>query len=200
MKKPLYPFFVDYAIPKNAKEALLRQKAKVIWLVGLPSAGKSTIAQGLEKKLYQEGFLTQLLDGDHLRTGLSQDLSFLAADRIENIRRVAEVAKLFLDCGVVTLASFICPTHDLQTLAKKIIGEEHLIEVFIECPLAVCEARDVKGLYAKARAGEISDFTGISSPFEPPTHPQIVIHTAEESPEQSIDRLYRLVKPLFIYS
>ncbi|MEM9982606.1 MAG: adenylyl-sulfate kinase [Bacteroidota bacterium] len=195
----MYPIF-NQVVPKNAKEALLTQRAKVIWLVGLPSAGKSTIARGLEKKLYEDGILTQLLDGDDLRTGLTKDLNFLARDRTENIRRVAEVAKLFLDCGIVTLASFICPTHDIQALAKTIIGEKHLIEVFIKCPLTVCEARDVKGLYAKARAGEISNFTGISSSFEPPTHPQIVIHTAEESPEQSIDRLYRLVKPLFIYS
>ncbi|MFN3940108.1 MAG: adenylyl-sulfate kinase [Chitinophagales bacterium] len=191
----IHPIF-HRLLQRADKEALLKQKAKVIWLTGLSGSGKSTIAEALEKKLHQQGYLTMLLDGDNIRSGINKNLRFSDADRIENIRRIAEVSKLFLNCGVVTMNSFVSPTKEIRALAKEIIGEENFIEVYISAPLEVCEARDVKGLYAKARRGEIPDFTGITSPFEPPANPALEIPTHLQSIEESVAQLYAFILPI----
>ena len=146
-------------------------------MVGLSGSGKSTLAKSFEKYLHDNGKLTQILDGDNIRTGLNANLGFSGEDRKENIRRVAEVARLFADCGVITICSFISPTVSIREMSRKIIGEDVYHEVFVECPIDVCETRDVKGLYAKARKGEIKNFTGIDSPFEDPINPSLTINT-----------------------
>jgi adenylylsulfate kinase len=176
------------------KEALLNQKARVIWFMGLSGAGKSTLAMHLEKALHQKGFLTQALDGDNLRGGLNNNLGFSEEDRLENIRRAAEVAKLFVNCGIIVIASFICPTQSTQAMVRKIVGED-FVEIFVDCPLEVCEERDVKGLYAKARAGIIKNFTGIDSPFEAPESPDLVIKTHLQSLEQCIEQIQDFILP-----
>jgi adenylylsulfate kinase len=153
-------------------------------MVGLSGSGKSTLATALENSLHKEGYLTQLLDGDNLRVGINNNLTFSPEDRIENIRRAAEAAKLFMNAGVVTICSFISPVKEIRTMAKAIIGEGYT-EVFVECPIEICEKRDVKGLYAKARRGEIKDFTGVSAPFDPPSNPDIRVNTAEQTLEES---------------
>ncbi|KOY87520.1 adenylylsulfate kinase [bacterium 336/3] len=187
----IYPTTV---LERPQKEILLQQKACVIWLMGLSGAGKSTLSHHLAQKLHQEGFLTQSLDGDNLRTGLNSNLGFSEADRLENIRRAAEVAKLFLNCGIIVIASFICPTQATQNMVRDIVGAD-FVEIFINCPLEICEARDVKGLYAKARAGVIKDFTGIDSPFEAPQSPELIINTHLNSLEECIEQIYELVLP-----
>jgi adenylylsulfate kinase len=167
----------DSLLKQEDKEKLLQQRALVVWMVGLSGSGKSTLARALENTLYQEGYLTQILDGDNLRSGVNSNLGFGSADREENIRRAAEVARLFADCGVVAICSFISPTERLRAMARDIIGEDRYFEVFVNCPLEVCEQRDVKGLYARARRGEIPDFTGISAPFEEPAEAGLVLRT-----------------------
>jgi len=181
--KNIYPIF-DTIRTKEDKEALLKQRALVIWMVGLSGSGKSTLARALENTLHEKGYLTQLLDGDNLRVGLNNNLTFSAGDRKENIRRAAETAKLFMNAGLITICSFISPVEEVREMAKEIIGEGYT-EIFIECPLEICEQRDVKGLYAKARSGEIPNFTGISAPFEAPTHPDIKVNTSDQSLEES---------------
>lgn len=176
------------------KEQLLRQRARIIWLMGLSGAGKSTLSIHLEKELHQKGFLTQTLDGDNLREGLNNNLGFSEEDRLENIRRAAEVAKLFVNCGIVVIASFICPTRSIQAMVRKIAGED-FIEVFVDCPLEVCEQRDVKGLYAKARAGQLKNFTGIDSPFEAPESPDLVIKTHIKPLDECVEILQNFVLP-----
>jgi adenylylsulfate kinase len=171
----IFPIF-DTILSLTDKEKLLRQRSIVVWLVGLSGSGKSTLARGLENALHEKGYLTQLLDGDNLRSGINSNLSFTEDDRVENIRRAAEVSKLFANCGIITICSLISPTHKVRSMARSIIGEKY-VEVFINCPLEVCESRDVKGLYKKARAGEIKNFTGIDSPFEVPENPELEIHT-----------------------
>lgn len=178
----IYPIF-DTILQKKQKEELLGQQGKVIWMVGLSGSGKSTLARAAEHILHQKGRLSMLLDGDNLRTGVNKNLGFSEEDRTENIRRAAEVAKLFANCGVITICSLISPTKEIREMAKSIIGENYF-EVYIDCPLEVCEQRDVKGLYAKARRGEIKDFTGISSPFDPPQHPDLRLKTYEQSVEE----------------
>ena len=172
----IHPIF-DQILEKADKEKLLGQKGLVIWMVGLSGSGKSTLAKSFEKHLHQNGKLTQILDGDNLRTGLNADLGFSEQDREENIRRVAEVAKLFAHCGVITICSFISPTESIRKMSRNIIGESLYHEVFVACPVDVCETRDVKGLYAKARKGEIKNFTGIDAPFENPVAPSLTINT-----------------------
>lgn len=179
----IYPIF-NTTLSKSDKEGLLKQRGLVIWMVGLSGSGKSTLATALENSLHQEGYLTQLLDGDNLRVGINNNLSFSPEDRKENIRRAAETAKLFMNAGLVTICSFISPVEEIRTMAKAIVGDGYT-EVFVECPIEVCEERDVKGLYAKARSGEIKDFTGISAPFDPPAHPDIKVNTAEQTLEES---------------
>ncbi len=191
----IHPIF-HRILQRTDKEQLLNQTARVIWLTGLSGSGKSTIAEGLEKKLYKNDFLTQILDGDNIRTGINKNLGFSELDRLENIRRIAEVSKLFLNCGIITVNSFVSPTNDVRELAKEIIGEKDFVEIFINCPLEICEQRDVKGLYAKARKGEIKDFTGISSPFEAPIAPSLEIKSNELSIEESIESIFSFILPL----
>lgn len=168
------------AIARRDRERLLGQRGAVVWLTGLSGSGKSTIARELETRLYARGRLCCVLDGDNLRHGLCADLGFSAADRQENIRRLAHVAALFVDAGVLVLTAFISPFRADRALARTLLGADFL-EVFVDAPLATCEARDPKGLYRKARAGEIREFTGISSPYEPPERPELVLPTGERS-------------------
>jgi adenylylsulfate kinase len=191
----IHPIF-HRILQRADKENLLKQNAKVIWLTGLSGSGKSTIAEGLEKKLHSQNFFTQLLDGDNIRAGINNNLGFSDADRLENIRRIAEVSKLFLNGGIITINSFVSPTNDVRSLAKKIIGENDFVEVFVNCPLEVCEQRDVKGLYAKARMGEIKDFTGITSPFEAPASPELEIKSNELSIEESVEKVFNFILPI----
>lgn len=183
MADHIYPIF-DQTIKKEEKEELLDQHAVVIWMVGLSGSGKSTLAKSLENNLHKMKHLTQLLDGDNLRSGISNNLGFSNEDREENIRRTAEIAKLFANCGVITICSLISPTREIREMAKEIIGSDLYYEVFINCPLEVCEERDVKGLYAKARKGEIENFTGIDAPFEVPEDPQLELHTDKMDVEE----------------
>ena len=175
----IYSVF-DEILSKEEKEKMLKQKAKVLWLTGLSGSGKTTIAKVLERDLHLQGFLTQLLDGDNIRAGINNNLGFSEEDRTENIRRIAEVSKLFINCGVITINCFVSPTEQIRNQAKAIIGEENFIEIFINTPLEVCEARDTKGLYAKARKGEVNNFTGISAPFEDPQTPSIKVETENQ--------------------
>ena len=191
----IYPV-LDKIVQKETKEKLLKQKAKVFWMTGLSGSGKSTIAIGVEKELHKRGYLTQILDGDNVRSGISNNLGFSGDDRTENIRRISEVSKLFLNCGIITINSFVSPTIKIREQAKQIIGAENFIEIFINAPLEICENRDVKGLYKKARNGEIENFTGINAPFEAPLNPEIEIKTAELSVEQSIQKLLENILPL----
>lgn len=177
------------------KEQRLKQKAKVLWMTGLSGSGKTTIGLGLEQELFKRGFLVMLLDGDLVRTGINNNLRFTVEDRKENIRRIAEVSKLFVGCGIVTINCFISPTDEIRRMAKNIIGEEDFLEVFINAPLEVCETRDIKGLYAKARRGEIPEFTGISSPFDIPPDPDLVLKTDRMSVEESIQCALEFILP-----
>jgi len=194
----IYPIF-DTLLKREQKEKLNQQRAVVIWMVGLSGSGKSTLARSLENNLFEMGYLTKLLDGDNLRSGINSNLGFTDEDRTENIRRAAEVSKLFADCGVVTICSLISPTAAIRSMAREVIGEELFYEVFINCPLEVCEQRDVKGLYAKARKGEIKKFTGIDAPFENPTKPSLEIrtdlHSIEECQAQLLDEILPRIKP-----
>lgn len=195
----IYPIF-DRLLQRTAKEKLLNQKAKALWLTGLSGSGKSTIAQKLEAILYKEGFKTQVLDGDNIRSGLNNNLDFTVEGRKENVRRIAEVSKLFVDSGLVTINCFISPTTEIRNFAKSIIGEEDFLEVFINAPLSVCEDRDVKGLYKKARSGEIKNFTGIDSPYEAPQNPALEIKTDNLSVDQSAQIIFDFILPLIKYS
>ncbi|MBQ9286303.1 MAG: adenylyl-sulfate kinase, partial [Bacteroidaceae bacterium] len=161
----IYPIF-DKMMTRADKEQLLRQRGMMIWFTGLSGSGKSTIALGVERELHQRRLLCRILDGDNIRTGINAGLGFSAADRRENIRRIAEVGKLFVDTGIITLAAFVSPTNEYRQMARDIIGTDDFYEVYVSTPLEECERRDVKGLYARARRGEVKDFTGISAPFE----------------------------------
>jgi len=185
----IHPIF-DKILGRDEKESFLNQRAKVLWFTGLSGSGKSTVAQHLEKRLFSEGFFIQLLDGDNIRTGINKNLGFTLEDRNENIRRISEVSKLFLNAGVICLNSFVSPTIEIRNAAKEIIGEKDFIEVFVNTPLEICEQRDVKGLYKKARAGEIKGFTGIDSPYEAPVNPEVEIKTENQSIEESVDQIY----------
>jgi adenylylsulfate kinase len=189
-------FFSDNKpVGRADKEHRLKQKAKVLWMTGLSGSGKTTIGLELEKELYRRGFLVMLLDGDLVRTGINNNLRFSVEDRKENIRRIAEVSKLFVSCGIVTINCFISPTDEIRTMAKEIIGQDDFLEVFVSAPLEICETRDVKGLYAKARKGEIQEFTGISSPFDIPPDPDLVIKTDVMSVEASVQCALDFVLP-----
>lgn len=188
----IHPIF-DSTLGRKEKEALLEQKAAVLWLTGLSGSGKSTIAKNLEKSLHAKGYMVKLLDGDNIRSGINGDLGFSVEERKENIRRVSEIAKLFLDAGVICIVSFISPTVEIRKMAAKIIGEDDFYEVYVNCPLEVCEERDVKGLYKKARAGLIPDFTGIHSPFEASVHPAVELKTDKMSVEAGVALLERFV-------
>jgi adenylylsulfate kinase len=183
----IYP--IKTKVSQAQRQKLLNQHATVIWFTGLSGSGKSTLAVQLEAQLHALGFKTYLLDGDNIRAGLNRDLTFTDEGRIENIRRIGEVSKLMLDAGVIVLSAFISPFQSDRAHVKNIVGEHNYIEVFVDAPLAVCEARDVKGLYKKARAGEVKNFTGIDSPYEPPVSPDIHIPTHELSLDESIAKL-----------
>ncbi len=189
----IYPIF-DRMLTRADKERLLGQRGVMLWFTGLSGSGKSTLAVALERELHRRGLLCRLLDGDNIRTGINSNLGFSAADRRENIRRIAEVAKLFVDTGIITLAAFISPTEELRRLARHIIGPDDFKEIYVATPLEVCEARDVKGLYAKARRGEVSHFTGISVPFEVPADPALTLDTSQLSVEQGVEQLLQLLR------
>jgi adenylylsulfate kinase len=190
----IFPIF-DKVVDRKNKESLLKQKGIVIWMTGLSGSGKTTLAVGLEKYLHDKGYLAYILDGDNVRSGINSDLGFSEKDRNENIRRIAEVSKLLVNCGVITINSFVSPTEDLRQLAKTIIGAKDFCLVYVNTPLAVCEKRDTKGLYAKARKDEIKDFTGISAPFEEPESADIEIRTDKHNYEECLKQLVDFVLP-----
>ncbi len=192
MAENIYPVF-DRIYDRKVKEEILRQSAKVIWFTGLSGSGKTTLAANLEKELFFRRFFCQVLDGDNIRAGINNNLGFSKEDRMENIRRIAEVSKLLINTGMITLCSFISPTNEIRTLAKSIIGENDFVEVFLNPPLEVCEQRDTKGLYKKARAGLIKDFTGISSPFEAPENPDLEIDTSTTTIKDSVDMIFNAI-------
>ena len=194
LSENIFPVF-NKIISKEKKEKLLNQKGKVVWLTGLSGSGKTTIALQLEKELFKLGFVVQILDGDNIRAGINNNLSFSENDRNENIRRIAEVSKLFLNCGIITINCFVSPTIIMRQSAKKIIGKENYYEIFINADLETCEKRDVKGLYKKARNGEIKNFTGIDSKYEKPINPSLVIKTSQLSIDQSIEIILKNVLP-----
>ena len=170
-------------------------RPKLVWLTGLSGSGKSTLASGLESYFFEKGLHTYILDGDNVRDGLNNDLDFSDESRKENIRRISEVSKLFLDAGVLVFTAFISPFEEDRNSAKRLVGEDNFIEVHVDCPLEVCEERDVKGLYKKARAGLIKNFTGISSPFEEPKNPDIRVNTAQDSLEKCLKQIIEKIEP-----
>nr|WP_176212745.1 adenylyl-sulfate kinase [Clostridium acidisoli] len=176
------------SVKRSDREKLLKQKGILLWLTGLSGSGKSTVATMLEQKLNDAGKLTYLLDGDNVRHGLNSDLGFSKEDRIENIRRIAELSKLFVDAGIITIATFISPFIKERVKVKDLL-ESDFVEIYVDCPLEICEKRDPKGIYKKARNGQIKDFTGIDSPYEKPINPDIVIHTEENSLEECVDKI-----------
>ncbi len=181
-------------VTRESRAQAKGQKPAVLWFTGLSGAGKSTIANLVEKRLLADGKHTYLLDGDNVRHGLNRDLGFTEADRVENIRRVGEVAKLMADAGLIVLVSFISPFRAERDMARALMAEGEFFEIHVATPLAVAEARDVKGLYAKARAGQLKNFTGIDSPYEAPLAPEIVIDTALLRPEEAADRIVAALK------
>jgi len=195
----IHPVF-DKVMSRAEKEILLQQHAYVIWMTGLSGAGKTTIAQGLEIELSKRGFLTQILDGDNIRSGINNNLGFSDNDRRENIRRIAEVSKLFLDCGIICINSFISPSNEIRKIAYDIIGRHNVIEVYVNAPLEVCETRDVKGLYKKAREGKIKDFTGIDSPFHAPLIPEIELRTNLLGINECIEQSLNYILPLITFN
>lgn len=190
MKENIHPIF-DRLLQRSDREQRLGQRSRALWLTGLSGSGKSTIAQALERKLHNEGFFAQVLDGDNIRSGINNNLSFSSEDRQENIRRIAEISKLYVNTGIITINSFISPTIVIRQEAKDIIGATDFTEVYINTPLEVCEARDVKGLYKKARSGEIKGFTGIDAPYEAPIHPDVEVKTDGQSIEESVNIIYQ---------
>ena len=193
-QKHIYPIF-DKMLTRMDKERLLKQHGLMLWFTGLSGSGKSTIAIALERELQAHGLLCRILDGDNIRSGINNNLGFSEEDRVENIRRIAEVGKLFVDTGIITLAAFISPNNKLREMAASIIGKDDFLEIYVSTPLEVCEQRDVKGLYAKARRGEIKEFTGISAPFEAPRHPALTLDTSALSIEECVGQLLALILP-----
>ncbi|HEY8934328.1 MAG TPA: adenylyl-sulfate kinase [Cyclobacteriaceae bacterium] len=189
----IYP--ISTKVSKEQREKLFNQKTNLIWFTGLSGSGKSTLAVQLEAQLFERGFKTYLLDGDNIRAGINKDLSFTDEGRVENIRRIGEVAKLMLDSGVIVLSAFISPFNADREQVKNIVGADNYIEVFVDTPIEVCEQRDVKGLYKKARAGEIKNFTGIDSPYEKPEKPNVIVPTDKMSVNDSLDLLLNFVLP-----
>ena len=180
---------------RPAKEVYLKQRGKVIWFTGLSGSGKTTLASALEKRLFELNYFCQILDGDNVRSGINKNLRFTEEDRMENIRRIAEVSKLFMNCGIILICAFISPTNEMRSMAREIIGEEDFLEVFIDTPLEVCEQRDPKGLYKKARAGEIPNFTGISAPFEIPSNPFMTVDNTNPKIEENVREMLKKIIP-----
>jgi adenylylsulfate kinase len=189
----IFPHF-DQMISREFRENKLGQRSKVIWLTGLSGSGKSTIGLALEKRLFQENFVAQLLDGDNIRSGINKNLGFSEEDRRENIRRIAEIAKLYLSSGIITINSFISPTAETRKIAKEIVGDADFLEIYINAPMATCESRDVKGLYKKARAGEIQGFTGVNQAYEEPENPALELRTDLLSVDEAVDILFTFLK------
>lgn len=181
--------------PRGDREAHLRQRAAAVWLFGLSGSGKTTLANALDRRLAAEGFTSFVLDGDNVRTGLNQGLGFSDSDRRENIRRVAEVSRLFVHAGIIVINAFITPRRELRELARGIIGGDDLLEVFVAASFETCAARDPKGLYARAATGAVPAFTGRDSAFEPPDHAHLTVDTEAESPGESLERLFAFVRP-----
>jgi len=182
------------SVTRERREQLNGHKSVLLWLTGLSGSGKSTLSHAVEEELYQRGCRTYVLDGDNVRHGLCSDLGFQEVDRRENIRRVGETAKLFVEAGVVTLTAFISPFIDDRTRVRSMFPHGNFLEVFCDCSLAVCEQRDVKGLYQKARKGDIKNFTGINSPYEPPVKPELVIQTEKQTLQESVELVIRMLE------
>ena len=198
-QKNIFPQ-IEGLIKKDQKEAFLNQKAVVVWMTGLSGAGKTTIASHIDKELNKKGYFTQIFDGDYIRDGLNSDLDFTIKGRTENIRRIAEVSKLFVNCGVIVFSCFVSPTKKMRDLAKSIIGAENFIEVYVNSPLAVCEERDTKGLYAKARNGEINNLTGVNAIYEAPISPDVELKTDVLTIEKTVEKLINYILPKITYS
>ncbi len=179
----------DYQVSKSDRQRLNQHASCIVWFTGLSGSGKSTLANGVESRLFEKGIRTYVLDGDNIRFGLNNNVDFSNEGRRENIRRIGEVAKLFVDAGIVVLTAFISPFREDRDRVRKLVSNGEFIEVFVDCPLTVCEKRDVKGLYQKARNGEIPDFTGISSPFEAPVKPELTIATAETTIADAVEQI-----------
>lgn len=181
----IYPVF-DKIVSRKEKEQLLHQRSKVIWFTGLSGSGKTTLATALERYLFNHGYLSQVLDGDNIRSGINNNLGFSNEDRIENIRRIAEISKLLVNSGVICICAFVSPTEETRKIVRDIVGNDDFLEIYVSTPLEVCESRDTKGLYQKARAGMIKDFTGISAPFELPHGAVLSIDTSSKSVEECL--------------
>jgi adenylylsulfate kinase len=195
LEEHIHPIF-EQLLQREEREQRLRQRSKVAWLTGLSGSGKSTVAKMLERRLFVEGFFPQVLDGDNIRNGINNNLNFSETDRLENIRRIAEISKLYLHSGVICINSFISPSQAMRDLARDIIGPDDFLEIYINAPIEVCEARDVKGLYQKARAGLIKGFTGIDDPYEAPQNPALEIRTDQMSVEAAAERVLSFLRPL----
>jgi len=186
--------FHNYVVSREARNRQYKQTSFILWFTGLSGSGKSTIANVVEQELFKKGFKTYTLDGDNIRSGINKGLGFSEEDRHENLRRIAEVGKLFVDAGIITIGAFVSPLKKDRELVKNIIGEEDFVEIFVNTSLAECERRDVKGLYKKARAGEIKNFTGINAPYESPQNPDILIETEKESIEEAVKKVITFVE------
>lgn len=186
-------FRQDYQITKEKRNKLNNHNSFLIWFTGLSGSGKSTIANALELKLHQQGIHTYTLDGDNIRKGINKDLNFSAEDRTENIRRIAEISNLFIDAGVIVLSAFVSPYRKDRNNIKNTVGSSNFVEVFVNTSVEECERRDVKGLYKKARLGKITNFTGISAPYEEPINPDIVIKTEELSIDEAVEKIIKII-------
>ncbi|KPQ08610.1 MAG: adenylylsulfate kinase CysC [Algoriphagus marincola HL-49] len=184
-----------FKVSQSQRTKRLNQSPKLFWFTGLSGSGKSTLANAVEAELFEKGYLTFSLDGDNIRTGINKDLGFSDADRVENIRRIAEVAKLMMDAGLVVVSSFISPFRQEREMIAELVGPGNFVEIFVDCPIEVCEQRDVKGLYKKARAGIIKNFTGIDSPYEKPLNPAVHIHSEKEELEESVQKVLEVILP-----
>ena len=193
MTDHIHPIF-DRLVSRNEKELFLNQRASVFWFTGLSGSGKSTIAEAVERELFNKGHLVQVLDGDNIRTGICNNLSFSLEDRKENIRRISEVSKLMIGAGIISLNSFVSPTNEIRAYAKSIIGEADFHLIYVKASVETCESRDVKGLYEKARAGIIKGFTGIDSPFDEPDDVQLILDTESETKEESVKKAVAYIK------
>ena len=195
MVSNIHPIF-DRLIDRSVREARIGQRSKVLWFTGLSGSGKSTIAEAFEKLLFDKGYFAQVLDGDNIRSGINNNLGFSIEDRVENIRRISEISKLYTQSGVITINSFISPTEDIRKMSKDIIGDDDYVLIYVHASLTTCEARDVKGLYQKARAGEIKGFTGIDSPFDIPESPSIILDTEKNDLEACVQQLFEHIEPM----
>jgi adenylylsulfate kinase len=190
----IFPVF-NLIVQREEKERKLNQKAKVIWFTGLSGSGKTTLASALERTLFESGHLTQVLDGDNIRTGINNNLGFSPEDRMENIRRIAEIAKLLINSGVICICAFVSPTENVRDIVRNIVGDADFLEIFVSTPIEVCESRDTKGLYQKARAGMIKDFTGVNAPFEIPEHAILTIDTSNKTVDECLNILLERLSP-----